>query len=71
MSQDDGTLKTCHNLRGGLEANRDMKPTGDLLQLVKAWSKVLMIRREAESDPRSELLGRSKLSGSYRIGSSA
>ena len=66
MSQADGTLKTWtkdHNLRGGLEADRDMKPTRDLLQLVRAWSKVLTMRREAESDPRSELRGGRKLSG--------
>ena len=58
MSQADGTLKMWkkdHNLRGGLEADRDMKPTRNLLQLLKAWSKVFMMRREAESDPRSEL----------------
>ena len=48
MAQADGTLKTWkkdHDLGGGHEADWDMKPTRNLLQLVEAWSKVLMMWR--------------------------
>lgn len=67
-------MSTNRSLRAleGVEADiGEMKQPRGLLQPVKAWSKVPMMRREAGSDPRPEVRGGVELSGCQRIEASA